>query len=208
MTSPLDEARHNRTGLVRAARLFSNLVSPPTIFAALGLALAWHELPLLPGFFWASLYGLIVSLAPIIFVLYLLKTGRIKELHMSNTRERHWPYVTAVLCAALAYGLVVWFDGPELLRCFSLFNVVELAALGLINVFWLISIHATGVMAAFVIVGLVFGWGISLLVLPFVISVCWVRLYLRRHTPAQVTAGLMLGVASVLVLSLTGCFIT
>lgn len=206
MNSPLDEAKHNRTGLVRAARLYSNIVSPPTIFAALGLALAWKQLPLLPGFLWAAVYGLLVSLAPILFVLYLLKTGRIKELHMSNTGERHWPYVVAVLCAALGYGLINWFDGPELLRCFSLFNVIELTALGLINIFWLISIHATGAMAAFVIVGLVFGWPASLIVLPLVISVCWVRLYLRRHTPAQVVAGLILGVASVLVLTLLGCF--
>ena len=206
MNTPLDEARHDRIGVVRAARLYSNIVSPPTIFAILGLALAWYELPLLPGFLWAAVYGLLVSLTPIIFVLYLLKTGRIKELHMSNTGERHLPYLIAVLCAALSYTLLIGFDGPDLLRCLSLFNVVELAALGLINIFWLISIHATGIMAAFVIVGLVFGWLASLLVLPFVISVCWVRLYLKRHTPAQVTAGLILGVASVLIITLTGCF--
>jgi membrane-associated phospholipid phosphatase len=84
--------------------------------------------------------------------------------------------------------------------------VIELAALAAINIFWLISIHATGVMAAFVIVGLVFGWMASLIVVPFVISVCWVRLYLKRHTPTQVTAGLILGVASVLIITLTGCF--
>jgi membrane-associated phospholipid phosphatase len=62
-------------------------------------------------------------------------------------------------------------------------------------------------MATFVIVGLVFGWGYSLIVVPFVISVCWVRLYLKRHTPAQVVAGLGLGVlTSVLSLTLLGCF--
>jgi membrane-associated phospholipid phosphatase len=206
MIPPLDEARKNRIGLVRTARLYSNIVSPPTIFAVLGLALAWRELPLLSGFLWAAVYGLIVSLAPIIFVLHLLRTGRIKELHMSNTGERHLPYLTAVLCAALAYALITWFAGPPLLRCLSLFNVIELSALGFINIFWLISIHATGIMAAFVIVGLVFGWPASLIVLPFVISVCWVRLYLKRHTPAQVTAGLLLGIASVLILTLIGCF--
>ena len=139
-------------------------------------------------------------------MLFLLKTGRIKELHMSNTSERHWPYVTAVLCAALAYGLIAGFGGPESLRCLSLFNIIELVALGLINVFWLISLHATGVMAAFVIVGLVFGWTASLIVVPFVVSVCWVRLYLKRHTLSQVIAGLALGVASVLVMTLIGCF--
>jgi membrane-associated phospholipid phosphatase len=207
MNTPLDEQKHNRTGLVRLARIYSNVVSPPTMFAVLGLAIGLSVLPFWPGFLWSAVYGLIVSLAPIIFVLFLLKTGRIKELHMSNTNERHWPYVAAVLCAALAWGIIHWFDGPELLACLALFNVIELAALAIINIYWLISIHATGVMATFVIVGLVFGWGYSLIVVPFVISVCWVRLYLKRHTPAQVVAGLGLGVlTSVLSLTLLGCF--
>ena len=152
---------------------------------------------------WTAVYGLTVSLAPIIFVLFLLKTGRIKELHMSNTKERHWPYTIAVLCALLAWGIISYYDGPELLRCLALFNAVELAALGIINIYWLISMHSTGIMATFVIVGLVFGWGYSLIVLPFVLSVCWVRLYLKRHTLAQVLAGLVLGIASVLIIN---CF--
>lgn len=81
------------------------------------------------------------------------------------------------------------FDGPELLRCLTLFNAIELALLGLINVVWLISIHATGIMATMLLVGLVFGWAASLIVLPFVVLVCWVRLYLKRHNPLQILAG-------------------
>jgi len=34
-----------------------------------------------------------------------------------------------------------------------------------------------------------------------------VRLFLKRHTVAQVIGGLALGVASVLVLTLIGCFV-
>jgi len=36
--------------------------------------------------------------------------------------------------------------------------MIELAALGIINAFWLISLHSTGIMATFLLVGLVFGW--------------------------------------------------
>lgn len=206
---PLDFLAHNRTGFVKAARIYSNVVSPPVMFAVVGLAFGLYALPGWIGFFWAAVYGLLVSLAPILVVVYLLKTGRIAELHMSNTRERNIPYISAVVFAAIAYGLIARFDGPELLRCLALFNVIELTGLAVINHFWLISLHATGAMATAVLVMLVFGWGIGLLVgLPLVLSVCWVRLFLKRHTVSQIIAGLSLGTAVVLILVPFGCFVS
>lgn len=193
---------------MRAARIFSNVASPPVMFALVGLAFSMHESAFWPGLGWAAVYGFFVSLAPILFVLYLLKTGHISELHMSDTRERHLPYLSAMLFAAAAFVIVTLFKGPELLRCLTLFNMIELAALGIINIFWLISIHTTGITATLILVGLVFGWTAALiLVLPFLVAICWVRLYLKRHTPAQVTAGLALGVLSVWSMTLTGCFL-
>ena len=207
MSKPLDHYEEHRTGTVKAARLFSNIVSPPVLFALLGLAFALYERPSLNGLLWAAVYGFFVSLLPILIVLYLLKTGRIAELHMSNTGERHIPYLSAVLSAGIAFALISLFNGPELLRCLTIFNMIELAALGIINAFWLISLHSTGIMATFLLVGLVFGWAYSLIVLPFVFLVCTVRLYLRRHTVMQVVAGLGLGILSVYFMTLLGCFI-
>ena len=205
---PLDLLEKNRTGFVKAARIYSNVVSPPVMFAMVGMAFGLYALPGWAGFLWAAVYGLLVSLAPILVVVYLLKTGRIAELHMSNTRERNIPYQSAILFAAIAYGLIAGFGGPELLRCLALFNVIELTALTVINHFWLISLHATGAIASTVLVGLVFGWPTGLLVgIPLVGSVCWVRLFLKRHTPAQVVAGLALGTAVVLILVPFGCFV-
>jgi len=206
MAKPLDHYEEHRTGTVKAARLFSNIVSPPVLFALLGLAFALYERPSLNGLLWAAVYGFFVSLLPILIVLYLLKTGRIAELHMSNTGERHIPYISAVLSAGIAFALISLFAGPELLRCLTIFNMIELTVLGIINAFWLISMHSTGIMATFLLVGLVFGWAYSLIVLPFVIMVCVVRLYLRRHTVMQVIAGLGLGVLTVYFMTLIGCF--
>lgn len=205
---PLDFLAQNRTGIVKAARIYSNVVSPPVMFAVVGLAFGLYALPGWIGFFWAAVYGLLVSLAPILIVVYLLKTGRIAELHMSNTRERNIPYISAIIFAAIAYSAIAGFDGPELLKCLALFNVIELTALAVINHFWLISLHATGAVATAVLVWLVFGWSIGLIVgIPLVVSVCWVRLFLKRHTPAQIVAGLGLGTAVVLILVPFGCFV-
>lgn len=207
MTTPRDHHEHNRTGLVRAARIFSNVVSPPVIFAVVGLAVSLTALPSWQGLLWAAVYGFFISLLPILFVAWLLHTGRIAELHMSNTRERNIPYLLAVLCSLVMYGVVLAFEGPPELRCLALFNAGTLAALGTINAFWLISFHATAIASAWLITLLVFGWAASLLVLVFVVLVVAVRLYLRRHTVAQVIAGLALGLTSVVITMQFGCFV-
>ncbi len=208
MSAPRDFHKDSHTGHVKAARLFSNIVSPPVMFACVGLAFAYYENPSPAGLAWAVFYGLLVSLAPILVVLALLKTGRIKELHMSDTNERHIPYVTAVISAFIAFVVIAALNGPELLRCLALLNSINLAALGLINTRWLISIHANGIMASFLLVGLVFGWPLAfVLVFPFLIAVCYVRLYLKRHTIGQVVAGLGLGFVAVLFMQIAfNCF--
>lgn len=207
--TPRDFHKETHTGRIKAARLFSNIVSPPVMFAAVGLAFALYEMPGITGFLWALIYGLLVSLAPILVVLFLLRTGHIQELHMSNTAERHIPYVTAVVSAFLAFIVITLMDGPELLRCLALLNTINLAALGLINTRWLISIHATGMMATFLLVGLVFSWLWAwLLMFPLLVGVCYVRLYLKRHTVAQVGAGLLLGLTTVWIMQVVfGCFV-
>ncbi len=205
--TPRDRTLATTTGLVKAARVFSNLVSPPIMFALLGLAVAWRQAAFWPGLAWAALYGFWVSLMPILFVAYLLRTGRIAELHMSNNRERHLPYLVAVTGAAVA-GLLIWaVRGPELLVCLAVFNALELALLGLINAAWLISIHATGMTATTLLAGLIFGPLVAWALTPLLLLVCWARLFLKRHSLAQVLAGISLGVVSVLALAtLTGCF--
>jgi membrane-associated phospholipid phosphatase len=208
MPTPRDFHKTDHTGRVKAARLFSNIVSPPVMFAVVGLAFSLTEDPNLEGLAWAVFYGLLVSLAPILVVLYLLRTGRIKELHMTDRGERHIPYVTAASSALLAFAIITLLNGPELLRCLALLNAINLTALGLINTRYLISIHATGIMATFLLTGIVFSWTLAwLLVFPLLLAVCYVRLYLKRHTLAQVIAGLLLGAATVWFVQVAfGCF--
>ena len=206
MTKPRDHHAGDRVGMVRLARLLSNVISPPVMFACLGLALAWRERPFWSGLAWAAVYGFFVSLAPILFVLYLLRTGRVVELHMSNTNERHLPYLVATLGSLLTLALVLLLQGPSLLRCLAVFNTVTLVAIGIINTRWLISFHLAAATALWLIVALVFGRPAGLALLPLVLLVLWLRLYLRRHTVAQVLAGMALGVGVVYTLALLGCF--
>lgn len=203
---PRDHHAADRIGAVRAARLFSNIVSPPVMFAVVGLVVSLYTRPLVEALAWAAIFGFFVSLAPILFVLYLLRNGRIHELHMSNTGERTLPYAVAVLGSLVVFALIVLLQGPELLRCLTLFNLTSLAAIGVINHFWLVSFHAMGAAAMTLVLGRIFGLPVGLALIPLVAAVVAVRLYLRRHTVAQVIAGLLLGAGCVLLLISLGCF--
>ncbi|GAB4156370.1 MAG: hypothetical protein Fur0021_24540 [Candidatus Promineifilaceae bacterium] len=196
-----------RIGRVGAARIFSNVVSPPVMFAVVGMALALYALPSWRGLAWGVMYGLLVSLAPILFVLFLLRRGHIAELHMSSTRERHLPYLVSIFCAGLTLALTWLFHGPDLLLCLAWFNIIELVALAIINVYWLISIHATAMASTTLIAWLALGAWTLAITLPLLILVSGVRLYLKRHTPAQILGGIFLGTATVFSLTLFGCFV-
>ncbi len=204
---PLDIDPNQTVGSVRAARIFSNIVSPPVIFALLGLVLSLNELTSAKGLLWAAIFGFWVSLAPILVVFFMLRTGRIQDLHMSSTGDRRIPYGASVVGSIIALALITLFHGPELLGCLAIFTLIELASLAFITNFWLISIHATSIVAAMIISGLVFGLWAAVLILPLVLAVCFVRLYLRRHTITQVIAGVGLGIVTVWLLTLIGCFV-
>jgi membrane-associated phospholipid phosphatase len=203
---PKDHHVADRIGGVRAARLFSNIVSPPVMFAVVGLAVALHSAPFWEALAWATIFGFFVSLAPILFVLHLLRTGRVAELHMSNTAERTLPYAVAILGSLIVWGLVSLLRGPELIRCLTQLNIVSLVSIGIINRYWLISFHSMAAAAMSLVMGLIFGLLVGILLIPLIGLVAAVRLYLRRHTVAQIIAGMALGIGSVLLMVSLGCF--
>lgn len=194
--------------MVRWARILSNIISPPIMFAVMGIALGIYAQPFWPGLAWGFGYSLLIALTPMLVIIYLMRIGRIGDLHMSATHERHIPYLTSVISGTVALALLVIFEGPMLLRCMAILSIITLGALGLINTKWLISIHATAAAATWMIATLVFGWLTGLILLPLVILIAWIRLYLKRHTPAQVLAGLALGASTVLLMRALGCFIS
>lgn len=206
MKRPRDYSADVTKGAVRLARTFSNVVSPPVIFAVLGLALSWQQLSFWPGLLWAAVFGFWVSLAPILLIVYLLRTGRITDLHMNTAQERRLPYLSSVVCTLIALTLLAVFTGPELLRCLAVYSLLSVIALGLINVFWLISIHMASITAATVISGLVFGPAAAALLAPLTMLVFLARLFLRRHTVPQLLAGALVGIVCVMTVWTSGCF--
>ncbi len=201
---PLDLSGRSSETVVRMARVYSDVVSPMVVFAVLGFAVVWVDTPFWAGLAWGILHCVFVSLAPMLFIVYLLKTGRIADLHMRNRHERHLPYLVGTGCALIALVIARALGGPRLLQVLLISNVVGVASLGLINAFWQISSHVASIASATLFAGFVFGPLVSVALAPMVGLTFLARLYLRRHTLAQLVAGVALGAAPVLILASLG----
>lgn len=206
-SEPRDFNKQARVGPVLLARRFSNWVSPPTLYPTLGFAICFSVLPFWSAVGWGTVYGVLVSLVPILVVLGMLKFGYVEELHMSNTRERRIPYLSAIIGSLLMLWLANAFELPSKIIDLALFNFINLTLLFLITIYWLISMHTAGAAAFSAIVGVIWGWmPVFLIGLPVLLSVTAARLYLRRHSPAQAAGGIILGFSTVGLMHWLGYF--
>lgn len=132
--------------------------------------------------------------------LLLLRLGRIDSLEMPRRQQRAWPLGLAALSFGTGAGWLYWQHAAPAL-------VVGLAGMALavlltflITLRWKISAHgvgmggAAGLLLALQMQGRL-GGGWVLAAVAVAAAVGWARLELRAHTPAQVWAGLALGLS-------------
>lgn len=199
-TTPRDQQPYVGEFWVTAARRVSDILSPPLVFAVFGAILSIYSWRNWQSVLWALYYGLMISLLPLISVIYLVRTGQAVDLHISDRRQRRIPYLFSILGALLVFISVRVLDGPALLGSLAAGNVIGLTALALINQVWLISNHAASISMVTVFTGLVAGWQAAIWLVPLVVIVFLARWFLRRHTLSQLFAGVLLGGLSAWVL--------
>ena len=135
-----------------------------------------------------------VAVCVILYSLAQVRAGRWSHVDASAPRERR--QLNLVLCMLLfgAAGLLWWTGQPRLLPLgLGLGGSMVVAALLLRR--WLkLSLHT-----AFAVYAAALWWpnaGGAAIVLLLAAAVSWSRLALRRHTGAEVAAGLLAGIAA------------
>ncbi|MBM3145235.1 MAG: hypothetical protein FJ010_09750 [Chloroflexi bacterium] len=204
--NPLDANPNNASPAVHAARIYSNIFSPPSTFALFGFIIAWSKMPFWIGSFHAAIFGFLSSLVPILYIVYLLKSGQIEDLHISKQSDRHIPYVIGIAGAIAAFFILRAMGSSPLLLAFILTNIVAITLLAVINSRWLISAHTTSITTITLFAGFAFGPPVSLAIAPLILSTFYVRHFLKRHTMAEMLSGTLLGVTIVLGLAAMGAF--
>ena len=142
-------------------------------------------------------------LLPMTSIWILMKQGKVKDIQIEDGHQRTMPYLYATVgFGCWAYLLIAILHVPLYIACVSVGATVAIGLVMLINRWWKISAHLTGLgglvggllsycmgVGAIPSVGALCGWlAVSLILM-------YARLYLRAHTSAQVCAGWLLGIS-------------
>lgn len=183
------------------ARWISHVVSPHIVGVVLTSAIAlrygdkpWEIL------LWLILILPLIVLPPLIYFVWLVHKGTLKDIYMPQREGRLWPLTVLMTWLLVCLGLIHYWQVPVIVEIFVLATTVLVGVLGLITLFWKISFHGATITAAVTTTVLLAGysaWPVVFLV-PLV---GWARVRLKRHTPRQVIYGSLVGAAVAVLLS-------
>ena len=145
-----------------------------------------------PGILWAFLCLFLTSGLSLAYLFYLTRTGKVRDPHGISQSERTRPLWTVAGLHTGAFLVLAVLDAPTPLKAILLSYALATILFAFLTPFTNLSLHTAGVSGAAVCLAYVFGpWGI--LVASLVPLVWWARTVLRRHTPLQLAAGVLVG---------------
>ncbi|MDX2140677.1 MAG: hypothetical protein SF123_21520 [Chloroflexota bacterium] len=193
LTEPIDHA-HAPTPQIRWARVVSDLISPPVVWAVLAFPIAARaDANPQRALLWAAIYAVLVCIVPVVFIAVMVQRGLITDIHIKVRRQRIIPFIVTIVCAAIAFVVLLALQAPLLITLFALFSLLQIVVMLIVTTRWQISMHAMAISGAVVAVFALFGGLAGLLVSPVIALVGAARIVLKRHTLAQVIAGAFVG---------------
>ena len=187
-----------------------SIVLYPMLMPLYGILLfcvgAKQLIPLLPSLYISLCIAgtaVITLVIPILLLVFMWKKGQIDSLHINDAKQRTTPYIYTLICYGFwAYFLRVTLQLPIFLLLVAIGSMFALLAVTIINHWWKISAHLTGIGG---LLGGICSFALSYSVLPFwliiivlliALILMYARLYLNAHTPMQVVCGFLLGLLS------------
>lgn len=178
-------------GRERWANGISIALSPPVAGAAALLGVA-ARIDTPDAWAWSLADIALVVALPLLFVVWLVQTGRVSGIDLQLRQERVWPYRISILSAMVAAGASFAFGAPHALTVLLSALAVQGMILSAVTAVWKVSLHTAAVAGAAVVAWHVAGPA-SLGIAALVPVVAWARITLGRHTPAQTIAGALVG---------------
>jgi membrane-associated phospholipid phosphatase len=171
----------------------TEVLAPAPTVAALVLLVAWQSAPTAAeAVRWGALATLFVSVMPFLYVVRGVRRGGLTDHHVGVRQQRPIPLLVGVTSMLVGLILLVLWGAPRDLVTLVAAVATGLALSLLVTLVWKLSIHALVVSGAVTILLFVFG-PLLLVLAPLVPLVCWARVAVHDHTPAQTLAGAVLG---------------
>ena len=132
------------------------------------------------------------TLVPTVVVMIIAKRTGNEDVDIVRREDRMVPLAIGTLSYLLGTVILYAMDSPRIVWVAMLCYCINTVVIMLITTKWKISIHATGCVGPSMALAYVFGWqgGLLIIILPVVV---YCRYVLRKHTPAQLAAGALLG---------------
>jgi membrane-associated phospholipid phosphatase len=179
---------------LRVARLVGELLSPPPILAVLALVVAWDSSPTpAMAILWGGIAAVSASVLPYALILRGVRRGRLSDKNISLREQRIRFAAVAITSILTGLAVLAAFDAPAEMVALQASIAVGVACGWVITIWWKISVHAAIAAGAATVLLLVFGLAL-LVVWPLVALIAWSRVQVSDHTPAQVLAGIALGI--------------
>lgn len=153
------------------------------------------------------------TLLPLVAVFVMRRMKMISSFQMEDRMERIGPYIAMMIFLIWYYLSVDLYGVAPIFRIYILGSIISLISVFIINLFSKVSLHAAGISGVltnmmisfsyFENQDFLFRWGdryfslsypvilgvISIIVFIVLLS----RFYLKKHTPAELAGGLLLG---------------
>lgn len=171
--------------LVSAATRLPLMAVP--LFFLVGVAAAGAA-----GLLWALLCVFLTSGLSLIYLLFLTRSGKVRDPRRIAQSERVGPLRVVAALHAGAFVVATLLDAPAALRAVLLSYAIATALFAAISPRINLSLHAAGVSGVAVCLIFVFGAAGSpaLILVPLV---WWARTRLGRHTPIELALGTLVG---------------
>ncbi|WP_433239047.1 hypothetical protein ACQPYK_31920 [Streptosporangium sp. CA-135522] len=190
------EAAYGRRATAAAARWVTGLFAPQVLVIVLppvvGLvADGWL------GAGWGLVASALCGGVPAGVILAGVRSGRLDSHHLVDRASRTKPLLVAVVAVLVALVLLASLGAPRLLVATVTAMLAALALTVPITLRWKVSFHAAVSAGTVVVLARVLPAVPTLVAGALIVAtVCWARVRLRHHTPAQVAAGVVIGAGS------------
>ena len=185
-------------GKARVARIISDVFQPTVVSIPVFLILCVQTKDAAEYVVCASISLFFAVVFPMVEIALWARYKK-TDGDIPNREDRFYPLLLGTLSYAIGAVLLFLVHAPDIITALMVAYAVNTVAIMLISFRWKISIHAIGVVGPTMSLVYAFGpIGLSLIAsLPFIM---WSRYVLRRHTPAQLVCGALMGFVLTLVI--------
>lgn len=175
-------------GKRKVAKIISDIFQPPLVSIPLFVALSLQaeNVPLTIAV--CLFFSFVFPMAEI----YAWARYKGIEGDIPNKDDRFVPLLLGVVSYAIGVIVLHIISAPAIVETIMVAYAVNTLAIVFISRYWKISIHAIGLVGP--IMALIYAYGPwCALLTVFIPLVMWSRYVLRKHTPAQLVCGALLG---------------